>query len=106
MLSELKNGVRNRSRKVPDTFFEARPDTFFEARRQVRGFFRWRIDPLLRGIASRAKLCAGVSVALLLGAAAVLIAFRGQVLAMESDLTVMHPRPNPALEAQADLSRM
>lgn len=60
----------------------------FSVERPLRGIGRWR----------QAWLVASTLITIV---AIVLIArARGDVLPLESDLTVMHPRPNPAIEAE------
>lgn len=45
------------------------------------------------------------SCAVLLAGLGVIVFLPGQLLPLESDLTVMHPRPNPPLDAQAKIAR-
>jgi predicted exporter len=65
---------------------------------------RLDLAPPLRWIRSHARLCVTTCVILLLLAAGVVVA-RGSWLSLETDLSVMHPRPNPALDAQARIAR-
>ena len=74
---------------------------------------RWRrcgtdpVAPALRpeasavALARRGRLWVGLSLAVLVAAGGVLVAY-GWLPALEPDLTVMHPRPNPPLEAERD----
>jgi predicted RND superfamily exporter protein len=66
--------------------------------------FRFGFTPVLRWLTRHAR---GLSVAFglcFLGAAAV-VAAPGNRLSLETDLTVMHPRPNPALDTQNEIAR-
>jgi predicted RND superfamily exporter protein len=74
-------------------------------RRSPTAGARLRLDitPLLTFIAHHRKGSIGLCVAVL--AAAVLVLARpGDVFPLESDLTVMHPSPNPALDAQSHVA--
>ena len=73
--------------------------------RIARSYFRFSLAPLLRWIGNHRKLCAGASILVTLLSAVALVAWRGDLLSFESDLTVMHPRPHPALAAQDEISK-
>ena len=73
--------------------------------RIARSYFRFSLAPLLGWIGHNRKLCAGASILIALLSAAALVAWRGDLLSFESDLTVMHPRPHPALAAQDEISK-
>jgi len=60
--------------------------------------------PLLERIARHRRGFVGLSLALLILSALVLVTSREGVLPLENDLTAMHPRPNPALDAQRRIS--
>ena len=61
------------------------------------------LEPLLRMTARRPGVCAGVCGVLAIGMIVVFLLTPGGGLRFETDLTVMHPRPNPALDAQRRL---
>jgi uncharacterized protein len=67
-------------------------------RRRQNAEPRFAIEPLLRFISHRWKFCIGAICILFLAALAVLIP-PGDRLPLETDLTVMHPRPSPPLDA-------
>jgi len=71
------------------------------AGKATRPRFRFTLAPLLRMIGGHAGISVAICGAIFLSAVGVLLAARGSILPLESDLTVMHPRPNPALAAQA-----
>jgi len=71
----------------------------------ARSYFRFSLAPLLGWIGNHRKLCAGASILIALLSAVALVAWRGDLLSFESDLTVMHPRPHPALAAQDEISK-
>ena len=73
--------------------------------RIARSHFRFSLDPLLGWIGSNRKVCAGTSILIALLSIIAIVAWRGELLSFESDLTVMHPRPHPALAAQDEISR-
>ena len=65
---------------------------------------RFCYTPALRRLVRHGRLLAlGFGVAFL--AAAAIVAVPGDRLPLETDLTVMHPRPNPALDTQAEIAR-
>jgi predicted RND superfamily exporter protein len=66
--------------------------------------FRVSIRPLLSWIDRHALRCMGVSASLLM-AAVIALLIAGPRLGMESDPTVLHPRPNPPLDAQVEIAR-
>jgi predicted RND superfamily exporter protein len=65
---------------------------------QMRGFLNW----IERHRTSVATICSIVG----LSALAIACWPGGSALKPETDLTVMHPRPNPALDAEAEFSRL
>jgi predicted RND superfamily exporter protein len=65
---------------------------------------RLRIEPLLGFLSRRPGWAAGVCGVIAL-AAILVSAAPGDLLPLESDLTVMHPRPNPPLDAQTRIAR-
>ncbi|HZK80146.1 MAG TPA: MMPL family transporter, partial [Humisphaera sp.] len=73
------------------------------ARLQSR--FRFSFVPFLNWLANHSRLAMGIAAATFLAAIIVLIVLRGDPLPMESDLTVMHPRPNAAIDAQNMIAR-
>ena len=66
--------------------------------------FRFSIRPLLRWIDDHAMLCNRTSMAILLTIITGL-AIAGPRLGMESDPSVLHPRPNPPLDAQIHIAQ-
>jgi predicted RND superfamily exporter protein len=64
---------------------------------------RISIRPLLAWIDRHAKLCITCSTSILL-AAIVGLAWAGPWLGLETDPTVMHPRPNPPLDAEVHIA--
>lgn len=71
----------------------------------IRSRHRFNMEPVLAAIARHRRACVLVSLGVIVVAAAVAATEPGGVLRPESDLTVMHPRPNPAIDAQAELPR-
>lgn len=61
------------------------------------------VQAMLRGVMRRPRIGVVATAAALAVAVVVLLA-PGEVLPLETDLTVMHPRPNPALDAQARIA--
>ncbi len=61
------------------------------------------LDPVLRLLARRPGASAGASCVVATGMIVVFLLTPGGGLHFETDLTVMHPRPNPALDAQRRL---
>jgi predicted RND superfamily exporter protein len=66
--------------------------------------FRFGFTPVLRGLARHRRGLA-VAFGLCFIAAAAVVAVPGARLPLETDLTVMHPRPNAALDTQAEIGR-
>ena len=66
---------------------------------------RFGTQPLLRSLGRHRRIWIGVSVVLMLVALAAVVQSRGRILSFESDLTVMHPRPNAPIDAQYDVAR-
>lgn len=67
----------------------------------ARGRIRFGTEALLQSLGARRTVWLSLSIAMTLAAAVVVARSRGDVLPPESDLTVMHPRPSAAIEAQA-----
>jgi predicted RND superfamily exporter protein len=65
---------------------------------------RLSAEPLLRAIARHPRKSIALSTALFIAALGILFSAK-VMLPLESDMTVMHPRPNAPLEAQARLAR-
>ena len=65
---------------------------------------RFAYTPALRRLVRHGRFLAAAFGVVFLAAAAV-VAFPGDRLPLETDLTVMHPRPNPALDTQAEIAR-
>jgi predicted RND superfamily exporter protein len=65
---------------------------------------RFSAEPLLRAIARHPRKSIALSIALFVAALGILFSAK-VMLPLESDMTVMHPRPNAPLEAQAKLAR-
>jgi len=66
---------------------------------------RVSFEPLARWLGRRGGWALGISGVVLLASIGVVAAAGGKLLPLESDLTVMHPRPNPALDTQAEIAR-
>ena len=66
---------------------------------------RFRLEPLLNRVTRRRRLVFSIWIAVFAVAVAVIALMGGPMLPMESDLTAMHPRPNPALDAEATIAR-
>lgn len=71
----------------------------------LRSRFRFGMGGLLRWVARRPRAFIAASSALLTGAMMVVLIMPGDTLPLETDLTVMHPRPNPAIDAQAFIAQ-
>lgn len=65
---------------------------------------RWSLLPLLRAVEAKPRFTV-LPVVLLAIAAVAYVSFGRSPLELESDLTVLHPRPNPPLDAEARISR-
>jgi hypothetical protein len=63
------------------------------------------LAPLLEWISHHRRALMMAMGIVLGGAVAVIFAFPGPVFSLESDLTVMHPRPNAPLDAEAKIAR-
>lgn len=70
----------------------------------ARGRIRFGTETLLQVLGNRRAIWLALSIVLILAAAFVVVRSRGDVLPPESDLTVMHPRPSAAIEAQAHVA--
>jgi predicted RND superfamily exporter protein len=77
----------------------SRPDNRHEA-----SVFRLSIRPLLTWIDRHSTKCMRASV-IVLAASLAILCIAGPRLGMETDPTVLHPRPNPPLDAQAQIAR-
>ena len=71
---------------------------------KIQSRFRFSLAPLLHWIGRRARFSIGVSIAIFIAAIGILVLHPSEILPLESDLTVMHPRPNPPLETQKLIS--
>ncbi len=65
---------------------------------------RFSVRPLLAAIDRRASACLAISGLVVVGAV-VALAVAGPRLPLETDPTVLHPRPNPPLDAQAHVAQ-
>jgi len=76
-------------------------------REDARARTRLRFTPerLLRWAAGHARALGGAVIAVFIAAVGVVVLVPGELFPLESDLNVMHPRPNPALEAQMAIGR-
>jgi uncharacterized protein len=70
-----------------------------------RSRIRFGAGPLLRVLCKHRRLWLGLSLLVAIGAAIVIAHSGAGVLPLESDLSVMHPRPNPAIEAQYHVAK-
>ena len=70
-----------------------------------RASLRFSVRPLLDRIARHRRAAIAGSLAVFAAALGVSLLMPGPVMPLESDLTVMHPRPNPALDTYAELTR-
>ena len=70
-----------------------------------RARLRFSVAPLLARVARHRRAFIGSSLTVFVVALCVALFMPGPVLPLESDLTVMHPRPNPALDTQATIAR-
>ncbi len=66
---------------------------------------RFSLFGLLEQIVRHRRLLVGASAAGLLACVVILARSQQGVLPLETDLTAMHPKPNAALDAQADIAR-
>jgi predicted RND superfamily exporter protein len=66
---------------------------------------RFNLEPLLNRVTAWRKVVFAGWAIVLIAAIAVIAIEGGPMLPMESDLTVMHPRPNPALDAEAGIAK-
>jgi predicted RND superfamily exporter protein len=70
-----------------------------------RARLRFSVEPLLAWVMRHARTCIVVSLVFFFVALGIGLLLPGQVLPLEPDLSVMHPRPNPALETQAEIAK-
>ena len=70
-----------------------------------RSRVRFDTAGVLRVLNQHRRLWLGFSLLVAIGSAIVIARSGGDVLPLESDLSVMHPRPNPAIEAQYHVAR-
>lgn len=73
--------------------------------RSNRARLRFSVEPLLGWIARHARMCITVSLAIFVMSLGIGLLMPGPILPLESDLTVMHPSPNPALRTQDEIAR-
>jgi uncharacterized protein len=71
----------------------------------LRSRVRFGSDAALGPLGRHRRLWLALSALVAIGAAIVVARSGGGVLPLESDLSVMHPRPNPAIEAQYHVAR-
>lgn len=107
MLSDAWHGrlarvLRRTEHGTSASSFESHAD---RAAHFSKASFRFSLIPLLRAIERRRRIVLAFACAIFLAAAGMLLAHPTQVLPLESDLTVMHPRPNAALAAQSRIAR-
>jgi predicted RND superfamily exporter protein len=70
-----------------------------------RARLRFSVEPLLAWVMHHARACITVSLAIFFVALGLGLFLPGPILPLEPDLSVMHPRPNPALETQAEIAK-
>jgi predicted RND superfamily exporter protein len=70
-----------------------------------RARLRLSVEPLLAWIACHARASILTSTVVFAVALAIGLFLPGPILPLEPDLSVMHPRPNPALETQDEIAR-
>jgi predicted RND superfamily exporter protein len=70
-----------------------------------RARLRFSVEPLLAWVMRHARTCIVVSLVVFFVALGIGLFLPGPILPLEPDLSVMHPRPNPALETQAEIAR-
>ena len=71
----------------------------------MRPMSRFSVDPFVRLAGRYRGTMIVVSALMVVAAGVVLLRSREGVLPLERDMTVMHPRPNAALDAQAEIAR-
>ena len=69
------------------------------------GRLRFGVERPLMALGHQKYLWLAVSAAALIAAIVVIVHSNGNVLPLETDLTVMHPRPNPAIDAEHHLEQ-
>jgi predicted RND superfamily exporter protein len=69
-----------------------------------RARLRFSVEPLLAWVMRHARACIAVSLIVFFAALGIGLFLPGPILPLEPDLSVMHPRPNPALETQAEIA--
>ncbi len=73
---------------------------------QRRNHVGFRAQPALAWVARHSMAVLLASLAILLVAGIIAGSAGRNIVPLETDLTVMHPRPNPAIEAQAEIARL
>lgn len=66
---------------------------------------RFSLEPLLRRLVADARWVKGIAGVLGIGLLLAAAASPGDVMRYETDVNVMHPRPNPALDTQEEIGR-
>ena len=67
---------------------------------------RVRLAPMIRFVARHRRPVIAISLTIFVVGVVILIVHSGPLFPLESDLTVMHPRPNPPLDAEAKIARV
>lgn len=70
-----------------------------------RARLHFSVEPLLAWVMRHARACIVISLVVFFVSLGIGLLLPGPVLPLEPDLSVMHPRPNPALETQAEIAR-
>jgi predicted RND superfamily exporter protein len=70
-----------------------------------RARLRFSVEPLLGWILRHGRACVAISLIVFVASLAVGILLPGPILPLEPDLSVMHPRPNPALQTQDEIAK-
>ncbi len=70
-----------------------------------RARLRFSVEPLLGWITRHARACIVCSLTVFAVALGIGLTLPGPLLPLESDLTTMHPRPNPALKTQEEIAQ-
>lgn len=66
---------------------------------------RFSLEPLMRSLMGRARFVRAATLGIAIGLGVVVLAAPGGMMRYETDLTVMHPRPNAPLDTQAEIAR-
>ncbi|MBV8780519.1 MAG: MMPL family transporter [Phycisphaerae bacterium] len=87
------------------TFTVLPPLLMMTDRNDTAARLRFNVLPLLLALTRRRRMAMGLIAAVLI-AAIIIVAWPGVRLQLDSDLTSMHPRPNPALDAEMKVARI